>query len=224
MSFIHLILNENMKIYHKRSTWEMLGISFASILAILLLYTISSQRNTNYWDTVFGLFQTENQILYLIMIIIASQIVSSEFSSGTAKLLFIRPMSRIQIMFAKLFASIILSVVILITNLLSCFLAASFFHSFEPISDANLYQLLLLVKIKFFTFFFYSILFFTICLFTKKIVLSLIMGIVLMGSLQSLPSMMIFPQTSFLISSVIWSIFCISILVGSFVHFKRSDI
>lgn len=224
MSFIHLILNENMKIYHRRSTWEMLGISFASILAILLLYTISSQRNTNYWDTVFGLFQTENQILYLIMIIVASQIVSSEFSSGTAKLLFIRPMSRIQIMFAKLFALIILSIIILITNLLSCLIAASFFHGFEPISDSNLYQLLLLIKIKFFTFFFYSILFFTICLFTKRIVLALVMGIVLMGSLQSLPSMMIFPQTSFLISSVIWSIFCISILVGSFVHFKRSDI
>ncbi|WP_459501036.1 ABC transporter permease [Bacillus sp. C1] len=225
MSVIHHIQNENMKIYSKPSSWALIGIAFLSVLFVLLLSAVSDDQSTlGFWETVCYLFQTENQIFYLIIIITVSQIVSNEFSSGTAKLLFIRPLSRLQVMATKLLVAILFSILLLIINLISCIVMATISSGFEVISTADFYQLLILIKLKFFTLIFYSILFFSVALFTKTLILSIIMCLVIMSGLQSLPSMMIIPQTSFYISAIGWTIFCFIILIGSLIHFKRSDI
>lgn len=224
MKLIRLVRNENMKLYHMRSTWVMLCTSFVSILTVLLLTTFQSQPFSDYWTVTFNLFQTENQILYVILILFVSQIINYEFSHGTAKLLFIRPIPRLQIMLAKWVSAVQFAFLILIFNLVSCMLLALPMSALAPLAEDNLQQLYFLFAIKLAAFICYATLFFALAILIRNAALFIIMSLVLMGSLQSLPSMIIFPQTGFLFSAGCWAIFCGSILIVALTRFKKSDI
>ena len=224
MKLLALIRNENMKLYHMPSTWVMLCISFASVLAVLLLTTLQGQPEGNYWTSVFDLFLTENQIMYVVLILFVSQIVNNEFSSGTAKLLFIRPASRLQIMVAKWISTMQFAFLVLLFNLISCLLLALPISGIAPLTEDLLLQLYTISIIKLASFIFYTTLFFSLAMLVRNTVLFIIMGLVLMGSLQVLPSLIIFPETSLLFSAVCWLIFCGSILIFALVSFKKSDI
>ncbi|WP_091227173.1 ABC transporter permease [Fontibacillus panacisegetis] len=224
MKLFGLVRNENMKLYNMQSTWIMLCISFVSILTILLLTTLQNQPISNYWTVVFNLFQMENQILYVILILFVSQIINYEFSSGTAKLLFIRPISRLQIILAKWISSVQFAFLVLIINLVSCLLLALPMSGGVSLIGDNLQQLYILCTIKLVAFILYTTLFFSLAVMIRSSVLFIIMCLVLMGSLQSMPSMFIFPQTGLLFSAGCWVIFCGSILIFALAHFKKSDI
>ncbi|MNW51447.1 ABC-2 family transporter protein [compost metagenome] len=224
MKLFGLVRNENMKLYNMQSTWIMLCISFVSILTILLLTTLQNQPFSNYWTVVFNLFQMENQILYVILILFVSQIINYEFSSGTAKLLFIRPISRLQIILAKWISSVQFAFLVLIINLISCLLLALPMSGGASFIGDNLQQLYILCTIKLIAFILYTTLFFSLAVMIRSSVLFIIMCLVLMGSLQSMPSMFIFPKTGLLFSAGCWVIFCGSILIFALAHFKKSDI
>lgn len=224
MKLLALIRNENMKLYHMTSTWVMLCISFVSVLAVLLLTTLQGQPIGNYWTSVFDLLLTENQILYVILILFVSQIVNNEFSSGTAKLLFIRPSSRLQIMVAKWISTIQFAFLVLLFNLVSCLLLALPLSGIAPLTSDLLQQLYMILIIKLASFIFYATLFFSLAIMVRNTVLFIIMGLVLMGSLQVLPSLIIFPDTSFLFSALCWFLFCGSILTFALGYFKKSEI
>ncbi|MDG0814437.1 ABC transporter permease [Cohnella rhizosphaerae] len=107
-SFWNLVLNENMKIYRRISTWIMLGIT----VVIPLLFTVAfallaKEENANNWEAMM----LESQIVFLLITIFAvvksSESVAGEFSRGTIKLLLIRPWSRSAILLSK-FISIVL--------------------------------------------------------------------------------------------------------------------
>ncbi|MGG3284416.1 ABC transporter permease [Paenibacillus solani] len=225
MKLIGLVRNENMKLYNMRSTWILLCVSFLSIIMVLLLTTLQSQPPSDYWTVTFNLFQTENQILYVILILFVSQIINYEFSYGTAKLLFIRPTSRLQIMFAKWVSAVQFSFLVLVFNLVSCMLLAlPMSAAIVPLTTDDLHQLYFLFGIKLAAFICYATLFFALAVMIRSTAVFIIMSIVLMGSLQSLPSMIIFPQTGFLFSAGCWILFCGSILIVALTRFKKSDI
>jgi ABC-2 type transport system permease protein len=224
MKLIGLVRNENMKLYNMRSTWIMLCVSFLSIIMVLLLTTLQSQPLSDYWTVTFNLFQTENQILYVILILFVSQIINYEFSYGTAKLLFIRPTSRLQIMIAKWVSAVQFSFLVLIFNLVSCMLLALPMSAIAPLTTDDLHQLYFLFAIKLAAFICYATLFFALAVMIRNTAVFIIMSLVLMGSLQSLPSMIIFPQTGFLFSAGCWVLFCGSILIFALTRFKKSDI
>lgn len=99
--FLPLVQNENMKIYRRPRTWVMAGILFLLVLTISVLWLTFGGRDTSMWDAAF----MESSILFLLVtiftVVIAAGGVAEEFTSGTIKLLLIRPWSRSKILLSK---------------------------------------------------------------------------------------------------------------------------
>jgi len=128
--FFDLVFNENVKIYKRPRGMILLGLLILMnlFIAIVMKYIFS--------DTNFTLSDHLNISTYLIFvlnficIIIAGDIVSSEFSSGTIKLLLIRPAKRIKILLAKYVAVIMFIVLVVTIHLLTSIIFGSiFFYS-----------------------------------------------------------------------------------------------
>ncbi|MEV5027345.1 ABC transporter permease [Paenibacillus sp. LPE1-1-1.1] len=100
-NFLPLVQNENMKIYRRPRTWVMTGILIVLVLTISILWVIFGGRDTSMWDVAF----MESSILFLLVtiftVVIAAGGVAEEFTSGTIKLLLIRPWSRSKILLSK---------------------------------------------------------------------------------------------------------------------------
>ncbi|WP_206922750.1 ABC transporter permease [Alicyclobacillus suci] len=98
-----LILNENAKIYRRSRTWIFVGIVLLALLALCMLVRKSIPPSAHVW----GLMNTSSGLITLITIfaaVVGGDIVAAEFSTGTAKLLFMRPVSRLQILWSKYIA------------------------------------------------------------------------------------------------------------------------
>ncbi|MCM3442745.1 ABC transporter permease [Metabacillus halosaccharovorans] len=96
-----LIRNENQKLYKRMRMWIFLGfIVVANILIGLFFHFLFKDTEFSFWDYV----QVSSYVLLviqLISIIIAGDIVSSEFERGTIKFLLIRPVKRVNILVSK---------------------------------------------------------------------------------------------------------------------------
>lgn len=129
-----LIKNENMKIYRRRRTW---------ILTTLLLFFviggafISRAENTvdNTWVFIsissLGLYS----IVALFGVIIASDIVSSEFTWGTIKMLLVRPQRREIILLSKFIAVLLFALLLLIELFVASWVVGGIFFGFEGINS-----------------------------------------------------------------------------------------
>ncbi|CAM4418932.1 ABC-2 type transport system permease protein [Paenibacillus endophyticus] len=114
-NFLPLIQNENMKIYRRPRTWVMVGILVLLVLTISILWLIFGERsNTSMWDVAF----MESSILFLLVtiftVVIAAGGVAEEFTSGTIKLLLIRPWSRSKILLSKYISIMIFALLLAI--------------------------------------------------------------------------------------------------------------
>lgn len=113
-NFLPLIQNENMKIYRRPRTWVMSAIMVMLVLAISILWLILGGRDTSMWDVAF----MESSILFLLVtiftVVIAAGGVAEEFTSGTIKLLLIRPWSRSKILLSKYISIMIFAVMLAI--------------------------------------------------------------------------------------------------------------
>lgn len=78
------------------------------------------------------------QVATLFVVIIASDIVASEFTWGTVKLLLIRPVSRIQILLAKYAAVLIFGVLMLALTFAGSAVIGGIVHGFGGAGDAYL--------------------------------------------------------------------------------------
>jgi len=78
------------------------------------------------------------QVATLFVVIIASDIVASEFTWGTVKLLLIRPVSRIQILFAKYAAVLIFGVLMLALTFAGSTVIGGIVHGFGGTGDIYL--------------------------------------------------------------------------------------
>ncbi|WP_138755250.1 ABC transporter permease [Paenibacillus sinopodophylli] len=112
-NFMPLIQNENMKIYRRPRTWVMTGILVLLVLTISILWLIFGERSsTSMWDVAF----MESSILFLLVtiftVVIAAGGVAEEFTSGTIKLLLIRPWSRSKILLSKYLSIIIFALML----------------------------------------------------------------------------------------------------------------
>ncbi|MGO4180638.1 ABC transporter permease [Paenibacillus sp. TAF43_2] len=113
-NFLPLIQNENMKIYRRPRTWVMTGILVLLVLAISILWVIFGGRDASMWDVAF----MESSILFLLVtiftVVIAAGGVAEEFTSGTIKLLLIRPWSRSKILLSKYISIMIFALLLAI--------------------------------------------------------------------------------------------------------------
>ncbi len=96
-----LIRNENMKIYRRLRTWIMFGILVAILLAIDIGAKLIGGGDANNWN----MMQINSAVLFSIVtiftVVVSADSVAGEFSSGTIKLLLIRPWSRSKILLSK---------------------------------------------------------------------------------------------------------------------------
>ncbi|WP_096200301.1 ABC transporter permease [Bacillus sp. FJAT-45350] len=125
--FFNLVFNENVKIYKRPRAWVLLGLLVVMNLFIaMVMRYIFFDTNFTFWDHVntstFIIF-----VLNFISIIIAGDIVSSEFSSGTIKLVLIRPASRLKIILSKYVAVLLFSVLVVSIHLLSTLIFGGIF-------------------------------------------------------------------------------------------------
>lgn len=113
-NFLPLVQNENMKIYRRPRTWVMSAIMVVLVLAISILWLIFGGRDTSMWDVAF----MESSVLFLLVtiftVVIAAGGVAEEFTSGTIKLLLIRPWSRSKILLSKYVSIMIFAIMLAI--------------------------------------------------------------------------------------------------------------
>ena len=125
VDFIKLVQNENMKIYRRVGTWVMIGILILLPILISMVLYLASRSSDGPGMTGFAAMQADALIAFMLVatfsVIIASGSVASEFSSGTIKLLLIRPWSRSSILLAKFTAIVLFMTFTSIIAYLICF-------------------------------------------------------------------------------------------------------
>jgi len=103
--FLRLVANENMKIYRRVRTWVMLAILLALAFAIPAI-AAAMDAQVSMWNMMLQ----ETEILFglvtIFTVVVSADSVAGEFSSGTIKLLLIRPWSRSKILLSKYIALI----------------------------------------------------------------------------------------------------------------------
>lgn len=118
-----LIVNENVKLYGRLSTWIMMIVQ----ILLLILFTIGiepwkSYNKELYMQLIIGL----KNLIMIFAITIAGSIVASEHTEGTIKLLLIRARSRWKILLSKWVAVQVFAIVQLIIICVLGFLTAIF--------------------------------------------------------------------------------------------------
>ncbi|MCK9862247.1 ABC transporter permease [Paenibacillus sp. ATY16] len=118
-NFFKLVQNENMKIYRRPRTYVMLGILLALIAAISIIgYFVDHNHNTSAWSMIMTEVMISYTLITVFTIIIASSGVADEFTSGTIKLLLIRPWTRSKILLSKYIAVLLYALGMVIVMLL----------------------------------------------------------------------------------------------------------
>ncbi|GGG21551.1 ABC transporter permease [Paenibacillus abyssi] len=113
--FWQLVNNENMKIYRRPRTWIMLGILLVLTLGISILFFSFNTDNTLTMWMPFEVCATVAILLITIFtVVISAESVAGEFTSGTIKLLLIRPWSRSKILLSKYLALIMFALFFMI--------------------------------------------------------------------------------------------------------------
>ncbi|MCT8139264.1 ABC transporter permease [Anaerobacillus sp. CMMVII] len=136
--FFDLVYNEQVKIYKRPRGLVLLGLLiFINLTVAVVMRYIFADTNFTFWDhlniSTYLIF-----VLNFFCIIIAGDIVSSEYSSGTIKLLLIRPANRIKILLAKYVAVIIFAVLVVSIHLASSVIFGSlFFYSSIFVLDSS---------------------------------------------------------------------------------------
>ncbi|MFD0714304.1 ABC transporter permease [Paenibacillus sp. GCM10027626] len=109
--FLQLVGNENMKIYRRARTWVMLSILAALVLGISIIAKFVGGEDLNNWL----MMNIESSILFsfitIFTVVVSADSVAGEFTSGTIKLLLIRPWSRSKILLSKYISLLLFAVV-----------------------------------------------------------------------------------------------------------------
>ncbi|PWV93791.1 ABC-2 type transport system permease protein [Paenibacillus cellulosilyticus] len=100
-NFMELVRNENMKIYSRLRTWIMMGIMLVIMLAASIVVLLLDEGVKSMWTVLNSEVFSGTMLVTIFTVIIAADSVAGEFSSGTIKLLLIRPWSRSKILLSK---------------------------------------------------------------------------------------------------------------------------
>lgn len=131
--FVQLIKNENMKIYRRPRTWIMSGIMVLVVIIIATLWLVVGGRDSSMWEVM----SMESMILFMLVtiftVVIAAGGVADEFTSGTIKLLLIRPWSRSKILLSKYIANMMFAIMLAVLLFTSTLLASWLCFGINPV-------------------------------------------------------------------------------------------
>lgn len=144
-SFLRLVQNEHMKVLVRPRTWVLVFLILLVEMLVALgtkFVSVSGGAQGSAWD-----FMNINLLWFaeVFAVIIAGDIVSSEFSWGTVKLLLIRPVNRVKILLSKYVTALVLAFLIMVFMFItSIILGVAFFGltSFSQGMSENMPQLL----------------------------------------------------------------------------------
>lgn len=91
----------------------------------------TSNSVTNAYDFMYSSMKILSFVIIVFSIIVATSSISNEISSGTIKLLLIRPYSRNKILLAKIISSIIISILFLFVSSLFAFIIGGILFGFS---------------------------------------------------------------------------------------------
>jgi ABC-2 type transport system permease protein len=135
--FVRLVKNEWLKVFVRPRTAVLLATLIALVFgtALFLAYVASaSQVGSDLWGFAY-------QCSYLLILplvlsmIVAGDIVSSEFNWGTIKLLLIRPANRTKILYAKYAAAVLFSMFCLVLFFVASLLFGLVFFGWGPLDQ-----------------------------------------------------------------------------------------
>ncbi len=114
----NLIINEFLKQLSRPRMWVSIGIIvFINSLASFFVYMLFEGIQFSFWEFM----RISSNLLLVIQVfclIIAGDIVSDEFSSGTVKLLLIRPINRGKILLSKYLTVIVMATILTASHFL----------------------------------------------------------------------------------------------------------
>lgn len=139
---LNLIMNENMKIYRRLRTWILMAlVALLTITVLLLLHFVEpvpeSGVSRTLWD---GISIAGANLIFLCTIftvVIAADSVAGEFSSGTIKLLLIRPATRSKILFSKYVTTLFFAIVLILLLFISAFIMSGILSGFDSLGDSQ---------------------------------------------------------------------------------------
>jgi ABC-2 type transport system permease protein len=140
---LNLLLNENMKIYRRLRTWILMAIIVILTTTVLLIIHFTEPSlseagiNRTLWDGVSVAGANLIFLCTIFTVIIAADSVAGEFSSGTIKLLLIRPASRSKILLSKYAATLLFAIVLICTLFISAFLISGILEGFSHLADGT---------------------------------------------------------------------------------------
>lgn len=136
--FIQLVKNENMKIYRRPRTWIMSAIMVLLVIIISTLWLTIGGRDTSMWDVM----SMESMVLFMLVtiftVVIAAGGVADEFSTGTIKLLLIRPWSRSKILLSKYISNMIFAIMLSVLLFLSTLLVSWLCFGINPAPQSDM--------------------------------------------------------------------------------------
>lgn len=134
---LNLIRNENMKLYRRPRNRIILLAIFALITFLTFMvwhFSSADLGQTTMWNLVSNVFQNAKLFLYIFAVIVAGDIVASEFTTGTIKMLAIRPISRSRILLSKYIASLLFALACLAVYFATAVLIGGILEGFKGFS------------------------------------------------------------------------------------------
>lgn len=120
-SLFALVQNEQMKIYSRVRTWIMLAILILCVImtGVLMKFMLDANLAHVLQFMAFATFLT--MLVTIFSVIVAGDMVASEFTWGTIKLLLIRPASRSKILASKYIAVLLFVLTLLVVHFISAY-------------------------------------------------------------------------------------------------------
>lgn len=224
MRLMKLIKNENMKLYRQRSAVISLITAYAfTVLAAIQQHLNNASPVLRYWDRVSSVLQIFIQLFMLISMIIAIHILSREYSTGTIKLLLIRPHPRSKILLSKYIAILAYTLLGVLGSVPIAMIIPGITSGFEDWAYAEgLHAAMKLFMTKLFIFPFYIALAITITVLTRHQVLSIIVSIVFFAfTVNFVP---VIPGMNVLISFLFWTLLNAAFLFIGVRAFNQQEI
>ncbi|WP_459501038.1 ABC transporter permease [Bacillus sp. C1] len=224
MSLLNLIKNENMKLYQQRTTYISFLIAYILTFSFVYIQTLQGKVvATSFWEFTAYVVQSANQAFFVLTVIIASQIINSEFSGGTIKLLLISSNSRANILLSKYLATLLFSLLGFLGSIILGCINAAILFGFKGITQLDVaLSLSGPIMLKLLIFPFYTSVAFALAILTRNIGLSLLIS--LMISLFTSNYIPIIPGFSIPLSLGIWTTFYMIFTIIGWTQFKKQDI
>lgn len=167
-----LVMNENVKIYRRRSSIIMIIVlmAFTILASLIIRLNMGIPETASVWDSVKSLLGL-TFFIKIFTVVIAGGIVANEFTWGTIKLLLIRPISRSRILLSKYIAVIIFSIMLMMVLFVTSLVSNTLFYGWDRLFTASSHSIILtfeLYMLKYAEVFVYGTLAFMLSVLTRN--------------------------------------------------------